>query len=109
MKTLKMSSDQYENIVYLACATTAADDLQQLRLASKVLDKLEHAGVRKPDGVGYRLIDDSCTISFEDVEAEFVCGRVEAMVPQIQAWKAREVLGLVDQLTTDVTEEVEAT
>jgi hypothetical protein len=102
-----MTSDQYEGIVYLSVATAAADDVSQLRLASKVLDKLEKIGVRKPDDAGYRLIDETATVRFEDAEAEFVLQRIEQMIPNLQVWMARGALTLIDQLNIEVVEEAQ--
>ena len=99
MKTVNITDDQFEQIVYLACATGTADDVQELRLSSKVLDKLEEQALEKPEGQGYKLITDAADFEFEDTEAAFLLKRIEEMIPSLQTWAARKVLPVIDQLT----------
>ena len=119
MKEVTINAEQYEQVVYMAVATTPSDDMKQLRLASKVLDKLEAAGVRKPgDKIlcpncrvditqltgskgGFKLMAEQETFEFEDAEAEFVVKRIETTIPKLQTWAARSVLSVVDQLEAD--------
>jgi hypothetical protein len=98
MKTVTVTADQYEQILYLACATASVENIQELRMTNKVLDKLESVGLKKPQDQGFKLIDATATLQFEDAEAEYVIARIENVIPNLQAWKARECLAIVDQL-----------
>lgn len=100
MKTVEIDSEQFEQIIYVAVATTQADDVAQLRMTSKVLDKLEGQAVAKPDDQGYKLINDRVTFEFEDAEASFILKRISDMIPQLQGWAARRILPVIDQLET---------
>tara|TARA_R110000824_G_scaffold287258_1_gene475358 strand:+ start:234 stop:542 length:309 start_codon:yes stop_codon:yes gene_type:complete len=99
MRTIEISAEQFEQVVYLACATATAEDVQQLRLSSKVLDKLESKALEKPDGQGFKLMNDIELFEFEDTEADFVLKRIEEMIPSLQTWASRKILPVIDQLT----------
>jgi len=104
MKTLKVTKGEYDDFLYPAVAANTAKDLQELRLASRVLDILESKGVHpgrvngKPVETGFKLKVDEAVFELEDHQAELVAGRLEACIPNMQAWRAREVLPLIDQL-----------
>tara|TARA_R110000824_G_C15018138_1_gene658090 strand:+ start:438 stop:740 length:303 start_codon:yes stop_codon:yes gene_type:complete len=99
MKTIDVNAEQFEQVLYLACATATAEDVQQLRLSSKVLDKLEAKSLEKPDGQGFKLMNETEQFELEDTEAEFVLKRIEEMIPSLQTWASRKILPVIDQLT----------
>ena len=105
MKTLTITAEQYNDFVYPACAVNRPGNLQDLRMTVRVLDKLEKYGTppqRRHDDVpvmGFKLKGAEVTIDFEDAEAEFIAKRLEATVSELQAWRGREMLPIIDVLT----------
>lgn len=97
MKTVVISAEAFDSIVYLACATTPAKDIADLRVTSKVLDKLEEKAIKTPE-LGFKMVEPSEAFEFEDAEAAFVLQRIEDTIPQLQAWAAVKVLPVIDQL-----------
>lgn len=102
MKTLRLSKPDYDDLVYPAMAANTAQDLQELRIAAKVLDKLEQHGEAAKREAGrlaaYRAKSPALEIKLEDREAELVAQRLEEIAKRLQDWQAREVLPLIDQL-----------
>lgn len=102
MRMLKLSKTDYDDLVYPATAANTAKDIQELRVAAKVLDKLERHGepAKKEAGraTGYRATSPAIDLELEDREAELVAGRLEQLAKRLQDWQAREVLPLIDQL-----------
>ena len=81
MKTVTMDEEQFEKIVYMACATITPDKndpIKDTRMTAKVLDKLEDKDKSRETGEdrGFKLIKSSATFKFEDAEAEWIVGRI---------------------------------
>lgn len=98
MKKVEVTKKEYADIVYLAVATSSAKDIKELRLTSKVLDKLEAQAVEGDDGVSSVLKGEQATFLFEDAEADFLKNKIEETFPKLQAWAARKALPIIDQL-----------
>lgn len=107
MKKLRVTKTEYDEFLYPAVAACRDEDLSQLRLTNKVLDLLEahgmppemENGVPKNGGQPwYKLRSPVVEIELEDVQAAHVSKRLQQVIPTLQAWRARQILPLIDQL-----------
>lgn len=102
MKALKMSKRDYDDFVYPACAANTAQNIQELRVVCRILDKLEEHGKpsRKEGGreTAFLATSPSVEIELEDAQAHIVATRLEQLAKRLQDWQAREILPLLDQL-----------
>lgn len=101
MKTLTVSKADYDEILYPLVALKASEDDATLRLAFRVLDKLEDVGEphENPGGPSmYRLSDLSATFELEEDEAKFVATRLRAGIPQLATTRARAIVPMLDAL-----------
>lgn len=110
MKTLRITKRDYDDLVYPAVAANTAKDIQELRIASKVLDKLEQHGRPAKMEAGrpaaYRAESPALELELEDREAELVAVRLVQLAGRLQDWQAREVLPLVDMLRKEEFDEL---
>jgi hypothetical protein len=110
VKKLRVTKVEYDEFLYPAVAACRDEDLAQLRLTNKVLDLLEARGVSPemengvPKNGGqpwYKLNSPAVEIELEDVQAAHVVSRLKQVIPTLQAWRARQILPLIDQLTKE--------
>lgn len=108
MKTLKVTKLEYDEFLYPAVASAQDPDYKSAKLTEKVLAILEKDQIApKLNSNGlpsdgrqpwFRLTAPSAEFQLEDAHAEHILKSLEAALPTLQRWRARQMLGLIDQL-----------
>ena len=112
MKTVKIRKDDYDDFVYPAVALDLPKSVKDLRMADKVLAKLETVGVQgepketKDQQSGemitpvpfYTMEGVAAEVDFEDAEATYLHGILAQAVTRIQTRRSRGILPILDAL-----------
>lgn len=112
MKELTVSKVEFDDFVYPAIAAARDANIKELRLSNDILNKLEKQSEKEslkdrcpmcgnPAVFAYKLIEIEAIFNLENAEADHLLGRLQQMIPNIQSWRAREMLPIINQLKAD--------
>lgn len=107
MRQLNVVRSDFDDFLYPAVAVWTPKDTPELRVQSRILDKLEAEAVPKvkdangqpsTTDIGYSLKEDGCVFAFETDESALIVKCLERQVQALIGVRGRRLLPMIDQL-----------